>query len=184
MRSAQLTKKKPWKCCRISLFRTFEIKEKDLGRILLTYMSWIWIYSGDRLLSRICLLIPNHKFIKVPSNMINHQYQSLDLTVKGYAKTDMTKIFTEWFEKNHEDINIPFTLCKNYYTWTGWSNCITQRHQHQGKSWLWKDGKTVTADGKFKTSSVVTFNEAEWLRLMNVGKARCVRRESCIATEN
>ena len=46
--------------------------------------------------------------------MINHQYQSLDLTVKGYAKTDMTKIFTEWFEKNHEDINIPFTLCKNY----------------------------------------------------------------------
>ena len=51
--------------------------------------------------------------------MINH-YQPLHLTVKGYAETYMKKIFIEWFGmkisetlkegKEHEDINIPFTL--------------------------------------------------------------------------
>ena len=56
------------------------------------------VFPGQTTTTNRNLLASNdiYIFLKVPANMTN-LYQSLDLTVNGYVKAFMKRMFTEWF---------------------------------------------------------------------------------------
>ena len=77
------------------------------------------VFRGQTTASNRNLLLSNDiYFSKVPANMTN-LYQPLDLTVNGYAKAFMKRMFTEWFASQisealggiaPEDVDIPLNL--------------------------------------------------------------------------